>query len=171
MAKKSTLSRSDVIKEILMDSDSDETFSDSDLDLDDSDHNPYFVANRSNQVSSSSSEDESRSRSNSTAGVTNSRSRSNPRLKKRSWVAKRGRATPPTPGPNRPTTPDDHGWAKPRNQYGDLDKDSLPIFNRISGLMENFVPDGPTDVMCYFNAFINENMFELMARETNRYAD
>ena len=58
------------------------------------------------------------------------------------------------------------GWAEPANGNGEVDQNNLPVFNRISGILENFEPNGRTDVMCYFNAFVDENMFQLMADET-----
>ena len=66
---------------------------------------------------------------------------------------------------------DNDGWAEPANVYGEVDLNNLSVFNRIGVILENLEPNGPTDVMCYFKAFIDDIMFQLMADETNRYAE
>ena len=155
-----------------MDSDSDDPVSDSDNDpvLDDSDNDPNYIGPRhSRSRSTSVSEHSDEEQVQPLPPLHKSRSRSKyPRLRGR------GRATPPGPSrprPNPADNNDENGWKETQNRYGEIEKESLPIFDKISGLLENFVPNGPTDVMCYFNAFICEEIFEMIATETNRYAE
>ena len=165
------LTSTEALKEVLMDSDSDDMVSDSDNDpvLDDSDNDPNYVEPRQSR---STSESEHRSSDEEQVQplppLHKSRSKY-PRLRGH------GRATHPGPSRPRPNPPADNndvnGWKEPQNRYGEIEEESLPIFDKISGLLENFVPNGPTDVMCCFNAFIGEDIFEMIVTETNRYAE
>ena len=166
------LTSSEALKEVLMDSDSDDPVSDSDNDpvLDDSYNDPNYIGPRhSRSRSTSVSEHSDEEQVQPLPPLHKSRSRSKyPRLRGR------GRATPPGPSrprPNPADNNDENGWKETQNRYGEIEKESLPIFDKISGLLENFVPNGPTDVMCYFNAFMCEEIFEMIATETNRYAE
>ena len=75
---------------------------------------------------------------------------------------------PPADPGSGPSTANE-GWIKPQNKNRTV-QDILK-FTKVSELPENFEPNRPDDMLCYFRAFTDEIMFEKMATETIRYAE
>ena len=161
MSNKRFFTDEEVLREVYMNSDSE----DSDEEIDDSVRDPDF-SHENSTVSDHESDNDGEHEpepspmpSTSTSGQNKRSYQQSTRQNKKTKRSGRGSQTADV-------NIDD--WIVPDNGHGSM---TDVEFEKVSQLLEDFSPSSTVDVMPFFHAFLDEDMFALIAAETNRYAD